>query len=153
MSKHIIILGAGISGLSAAWRLSQSDAKVDILESNATIGGLAGTYHADGYSLDFGPHSFFSEDQRIVDTTLSIFDYEIQPRLRNVKFFYKDKFFDYPLTAQSILFQMGLTSCLQAFFSFLKSKFSKRKSAARDADETVEDWAINNFGEYLRKRS
>lgn len=150
MAKHVIILGAGISGLSAAWRLSDNGVKVDILESELFVGGLAGTIREGRYSLDFGPHSFFSEDQQIVDTVLKLFDNKLQPQSRNVKFYYKAKYIDYPLTVQSVLFDMGFCSGIRASWSFLKSRFSLRKRVAVESeDETVEEWAIASFGEYL----
>ena len=61
MVRRVIILGAGISGLSGAWRLSNSGVQVDIFESSLSVGGLAATVRQDSYCLDIGPHSFFSE--------------------------------------------------------------------------------------------
>ena len=57
MSKNIIILGAGISGLACGWRLSQQGIRVNILESENAVGGLAGTMRENGYALDIGEFS------------------------------------------------------------------------------------------------
>ena len=81
-TPHVIVLGAGASGLSLAWRLSANGVKVDILESSHIVGGLAGTIRQDGYSLDFGPHSFFSEDEQILSTVLALFDSPLKPKPR-----------------------------------------------------------------------
>jgi len=150
MAGHVIILGAGISGLSGAWRLSDSGIKVDVFESSLSVGGLAKTIREDHYCLDIGPHSFFSDDQQIVNIVCNLFKNKLQPALRSVKFYYKGKYMDYPLTAQGVLFKMGLCSSVQAVCSFLKGKISSCKRVIVDGeDETVEDWAIANFGEYL----
>jgi protoporphyrinogen oxidase len=150
MDKDIIILGAGISGLSLAWKLGIQGIQVDVLESNSFVGGLAGTVREDGYCLDFGPHSFFSEDEKIVDTVLSLFDKGLGPRPREVKFYYNGKYLDYPLTSVNVLFQMGITSGLRSGLSFLKGKIISRKhNPSEKEEETVEDWAIANFGEHL----
>lgn len=150
MVQHVIVLGAGISGLSAAWRLGDNGIKVDVFESNLSVGGLARTLREDRYCLDIGPHSFFSDDQQIVNIVLKLFNDKLQPNPRKVKFYYKGKFLDYPLTTQSVLFQMGLSSGIRATLSFLKGKlFSYKRILADGEDETVEDWAIANFGEYL----
>jgi len=150
MQKHVIILGAGISGLSGAWRLSDKGIKVDVFESSLFVGGLAGTMREGQYCLDIGPHSFFSDDQQIVNTVRRLFNKELQPSSRKVKFFYKGKYMDYPLTVQGVFLQMGFCSGLRAGFSFLKGKaFSCKRVIVDGEDETVEDWAIANFGEYL----
>jgi protoporphyrinogen oxidase len=150
MVKHVVVLGAGISGLSAAWRLCDNGIRVDVLESSPSVGGLAGTFRKDNYCLDFGPHSFFSDDQQIVNTVLRLFENKLEPQQREVKFYYRGKYLDYPLTAQSILLQMGLWSGIQAALSFLKGVlFPSKRVATEEEDETVEDWAITSFGEYL----
>lgn len=150
MAGHVIILGAGISGLSGAWRLSDSGIKVDVFESSLSVGGLAGTIREDSYSLDIGPHSFFSDDQQIVNIVRGLFKNKLQPILRKVKFYYKGKYMDYPLTAQGVLFQMGLCSGMQVVCSFLKGKiFPCKRDFVDGGDETVEGWAIASFGKYL----
>ena len=147
---HVIILGAGSSGLSLAWRLASNGVKVDVLESHSQVGGLAGTVREGDYYLDYGPHSFFSEDNAILRTVLDLFDNTLTPQPRTVKFLYKGKYLDYPLTATSVLLQMGLISGLRAGFSFLKSKFAFGKSGGVNTEEeTVEEWAKANFGNYL----
>jgi len=150
MIGHVIILGAGISGLSGAWRLSDNGIGVDVFESSLSVGGLAGTMREGPYCLDIGPHSFFSDDQQIVNTVLRLFENKLQPNLRKVKFYYKGKYMDYPLTTQGVFFQMGLYSGMRAAGSFLKGKLFPYKRILVDGeDETVQDWAIANFGEYL----
>jgi protoporphyrinogen oxidase len=150
MPKQIIILGAGISGLASAWRLSEQGFKVDVFESSSSVGGLAGTMRQNGYCLDTGPHSFFSDDQKIVETVCGLMDNKMQSNPRKVKFFYKGKYMDYPLCAQGVLLQMGFGSGLRALGSFLKNKiFAHKNNLVAGEDETVQAWAIANFGEYL----
>lgn len=146
----MIVLGGGVSGLSAAWRLASNGVSVDVLEAHYCVGGLARTERQDGYCLDVGPHSFFSDEQWVVPTILDLFDYTLEPMPRMVKFFYKNKYLDYPLTAQGVLLQMGLLSGLQAAFSYLKGRlFPHRSATLGTPEETVEDWAISSFGEHL----
>ena len=149
-NQHVIILGAGASGLSLAWRLASNHVKVDILESGDIVGGLAGTIREDGYCLDFGPHSFFSEDRQILSTVLDLFGNRLPAQARSVKFFFNGKYLDYPLTPFGVLFQMGVLSGLRAAMSFLYSRIRPRRVVtAEGEDESVEDWAINSFGDYL----
>jgi phytoene desaturase len=52
--KEIIIIGAGLGGLSAAIRLAKSGFDVTILEKNRTIGGKVNSVEAGGYKFDTG---------------------------------------------------------------------------------------------------
>ena len=85
--RRIIVLGAGISGLSLGWKLAAGGIAVDLLEASPSIGGLAGTVREDGYCLDFGPHSFFTEDPEILNTFLKLFDNGLTPKTRQAKFY------------------------------------------------------------------
>jgi phytoene desaturase len=54
MSKKIIIIGAGLGGLSAAIRLAKAGFDVTVLEKNETVGGKVNSVEADGYKFDTG---------------------------------------------------------------------------------------------------
>jgi phytoene desaturase len=54
-SDHVVIVGAGLGGLSAALRLAGAGRKVTILEREAVPGGRNGLLLKDGYSFDTGP--------------------------------------------------------------------------------------------------
>ena len=53
--KKVVIIGAGIGGLSTAAILSFSGFDVTILEKNNHIGGKASLLVKDGFSFDMGP--------------------------------------------------------------------------------------------------
>jgi diapolycopene oxygenase len=55
MKKRVIIIGAGLGGLSAAISLSQEGYAVAIHEKNAQIGGKLNVLKERGYSFDLGP--------------------------------------------------------------------------------------------------
>lgn len=53
--EPIVIVGAGIGGLSAAIRLAARGLRVVMLEQNPIVGGKMYTHHADGFYWDTGP--------------------------------------------------------------------------------------------------
>ena len=56
MPKHIIVIGAGLGGLSAAIRLAYRGFKVSVFEKNATVGGkMQEVVSHNGYRFDTGP--------------------------------------------------------------------------------------------------
>lgn len=62
MGKKIIIVGAGLSGLTAAAYLSRKGYHVTILESSSEIGGRAKSFHYKGYRFDLGASMILMKD-------------------------------------------------------------------------------------------
>jgi protoporphyrinogen/coproporphyrinogen III oxidase len=58
--KRILILGAGISGLSTAWYLSKTGLplEITILEKSSRAGGWMHTDHTTGFHFEKGPRTF-----------------------------------------------------------------------------------------------
>lgn len=56
--KKVIIVGAGISGLTAGAYLVQNNFEVLILEKSLDIGGLVNTFNKDDFYFDTGPRVF-----------------------------------------------------------------------------------------------
>ena len=57
MAFDSIIIGAGISGLTAAYYLKQAGRNVLLLESGEHVGGVIQSFDADGFLLERGPNS------------------------------------------------------------------------------------------------
>lgn len=58
--KHVVVIGGGISGLTAAYRLHKAGARVTLLEASDHLGGVIGTVHHDGCLLETGPDCWAS---------------------------------------------------------------------------------------------
>jgi protoporphyrinogen oxidase len=149
---HTLILGGGISGLTAGWKLAEAKIPVTILESESHWGGLAGSIRQNGYVLDFGPHSFFSEDEEIAKTVSGLMGPDsFKPVARKVKLYYRGRYLDYPFTALTILSQMGFMECVKTLVSYLTHRLTKKREAEASEDISVEEWALSNFGPHLYK--
>lgn len=55
MTKHVIVIGAGVGGLSAAVRLAAAGQQVTVLEKNPSVGGKMGEVWQAGFRWDTGP--------------------------------------------------------------------------------------------------
>lgn len=53
--KPVVIIGAGVGGLSAAIRLAARGLPVVVLEQNRAVGGKMGEIQAEGFRFDTGP--------------------------------------------------------------------------------------------------
>ena len=66
--RNAVILGGGISGLSAAWKISAlKDFTVDLIEKEERVGGVSGYFDFYGLKLDYGAHKIYSVIPGIMD--------------------------------------------------------------------------------------
>lgn len=61
-SKTIAILGAGITGLTAAHRLTQRGHRVRVFEATPRVGGAMRSERVDGWLIESGPNSILTGD-------------------------------------------------------------------------------------------
>lgn len=62
---HVAIIGAGMAGLGASYRLYQEGINATIYEKNLFHGGHATSFVNDGFIFDDGPHISFTKDKRL----------------------------------------------------------------------------------------
>jgi phytoene desaturase len=61
-AQHIVIIGAGFAGLSAAALLAKEGYKVTLVEKNSEPGGRARVWQQDGFRFDMGPSWYWMPD-------------------------------------------------------------------------------------------
>jgi protoporphyrinogen oxidase len=148
--NKVIILGAGVSGLSLAWKLAESGRPVELIEAKDYIGGLAATREIDGLKMDFGPHSVFSEEREILKTIFDLFGGDMPAGVRDVRLFMQGKYLRYPLNAEDIVMKLGLAPSLKCFFSFIIEKMKPRPEYG-PAGPNMEQWSRGQFGKALHE--
>lgn len=172
--KQIVIIGAGPAGLTAAHELVKNGAyEVTLLEASKDFGGISKTVNADGNRMDIGGHRFFSKDTRVTNWWASFLAPQGQPsaddkllgrekelaaggadpetedlvmltRERVSRIYYKNAFFDYPVTLNwNTIRNMGFVTTLRAGFSYMATLFHKLP------EENLENFYINRFGKVL----
>lgn len=56
MTRRVVIIGAGMGGLTAAIRLAQRGLNVKVIEGRSEVGGLAAGFDQGGFVFDAGPY-------------------------------------------------------------------------------------------------
>jgi len=56
-SSAVAVVGGGITGLTAAWRLQKLGIDVTLFEASEQVGGVIGTVEKDGYLIERGPNT------------------------------------------------------------------------------------------------
>ena len=63
--SRVVVVGAGIAGLAAAWDLVQAGVDVTVLESERRPGGVIVTDHRDGFLVEGGPDGFLAAEPEL----------------------------------------------------------------------------------------
>ncbi len=69
-----VVLGAGLSGLAAAYECCARGQDVLLLESERQVGGMAASWKVGPYWLDYGPHRFHTRDPKLVRHFYDVLD-------------------------------------------------------------------------------
>lgn len=147
----VIILGAGVTGLSAGIRFLDAGCDVCLIEKAKQVGGLAKTVIRENYLLDLGPHHLYSKNQETLNEMLDLFEKdELVPLSLHAKILFYDRFLDYPLTARSVLSQMGLKHAFLGSMSYILMGI-RNLFGMRFKEDNFKGWARNNFGDYMYK--
>ena len=154
MSKHVVILGGGLAGLSCGYELVQKGVRVTVLEREAHVGGMASSFseEVDGehWSYDFGPHRFHTKDEHLIDHVRSIIgDGNINHAKRLSRIVLFGKFFDYPLQTKNILSEMPKLMMLRAMWDYAWVRFLDSTKLKRFTDRDFESWTTRRFGKTL----
>jgi diapolycopene oxygenase len=56
--KRVVVIGAGLGGMTAAILLARAGFSVDLLEKNGNVGGKLNIHREAGFSFDLGPSIF-----------------------------------------------------------------------------------------------
>jgi protoporphyrinogen oxidase len=145
-ARHVVVLGAGPAGLTAAFELTRAGVDVEVLEADPEmVGGIARTASYKGFRFDIGGHRFFTKADEVTKIWHDILDREhwlTVPRMSRI--YYRGKYFSYPLRAFDALFKLGPLTSVLCVLSYLKRKVFPRRE-----ERSFEDWVINNFGDRL----
>ena len=63
---HVVVIGAGFCGLAAAYELGRYGVRVTVVERDADIGGLAGSFQVGSVRLEKFYHHWFTNDLHVM---------------------------------------------------------------------------------------
>lgn len=143
-ARHVVIIGAGPAGITAAWELVRRGVQVTVLEKYHLVGGISRTEQYKGYYFDIGGHRFFTKVDEVNKLWNEWMGSEFLLRPRTSRIYYDGKFYDYPIKAFNALWNMGLWRSILIVLSYLQFKIFPYRQ-----EETFEQWVTNRFGKRL----
>lgn len=134
-----IILGAGISGIAAAYELKRNNFESIIFEKNSDWGGLLDNFSIEGFRFDKFVHFSFANDKYVNDIFFQTKYISHEPLSYN---FYKGHWLKHP--AQNNLFPLNKVEKEKIVGDF-KSRKDKSVSEIKD----YEEWLRVQYGDYF----
>lgn len=139
-----VVLGAGLSGLSAGAWLTKAGHQTTILEKNEKVGGLARTIRHGDFHFDLGGHRFLTNNQQLQTFVAELLGDDLLTVPRKSQIYINGKYIDYPLSPTNAIFRMGLAQTGAMLLDYGKEKV---KNVIRPRKLTsLEDWVVSQFG-------
>jgi protoporphyrinogen oxidase len=143
----LVVIGAGPSGLAAAYEAVSRGYRAIVLEKLPTVGGLARTVRHNGDRFDIGPHRFFTLNPEIRAFFREMAGTDLRLVRRRTRILYANRFFDYPLTPINALLGLGPLAGLGILASYGAARL--RQWFRPRPPESFEDWVVDRFGRRL----
>ncbi len=155
MNRNIVILGAGLTGLSVGWNIITDreegglpGSTVHLFESQETVGGLARTILSDGYRFDYGPHNIHTEYQDVLDFMKNHFQNDIRRVYPTVSLYIRNRFTPYPIKGLKAVTTLPVMKQVPAVTDFIMARLRMFFHESEN-DDSFAEWIINRFGKTL----
>jgi protoporphyrinogen oxidase len=149
---HVVVLGTGPAGLSAAWRLAQLGCRVTALEKDTAVGGMGKTIGVGKYAVDYGPHTFHiretEESRRIHDAIRPLFGDDPLVLTRGTRVLLRGKEYVYPLEMLQVLTGVNPLLSLRIVYDYLTATVKSLIRPPRN-EHSFEEWGVRNLGRTL----
>ncbi len=145
--KRIAVLGAGPTGLTAAWKLRQEGHDVILLERSSYVGGFGASFKRDGFILDYGPHTFHVKKGEVIPIVEYLLGDDLIRGKRNIRTLAKGKYLKYPFEFYNLISQLNPFFVIRMIFDFVMASIIYK--FIHVADNNFESWGIKRFGKTL----
>lgn len=146
--KKVIVLGAGLSGLSAAYELTRQGASATVIEKNPEVGGLARTIERDGYRFDFGGYRFIGGSSEIRDLFKELLGPDLLTVTATSKIYYRGYSYAYPLEVKDLVKGLGQKEAAVALWTYAGRQIAGHLPG-HARPRNLEEWLLERFGETL----
>lgn len=143
--KRIIIAGAGLAGLSAAWHLQSKGVSCTVFEKEAEVGGLCRTKNIDGFKFDYDGHLLHFRHRYVFDLVKKLLKDNLAEHRKDAWVNFHGFMVPYPFQANLRGLPGNVVQeCLVGFVEAQKCK-------SVNNNHNLMQWIKNNFGHGMAK--
>ena len=113
-------MGAGPAGLAAGYKLSKHGEKPYLVDKDSQVGGISKTIKYKDFYFDLGGHRFFTKIKPVNNLWNEVLKEDFRSTNRLSRIYYRNQFFDYPLSPSNALTGLGIVEAFRIFLSYLK---------------------------------
>ena len=147
--EPVVIIGAGMAGLTAAYHLSRNtEQTVLVLEKDCCVGGASRTARFKGFRFDLGGHRFYTKKPEVDSFVEKIVGEDLLTVGRISRIHFNGRFVNYPLEPANALLSLGVLGSSQALADYVRVKLA-RVLTGPVSEDNFEQWAVDRFGRYL----
>ena len=141
--EPVLVVGAGIAGLTAACLLAREGFPVVVLEREAEVGGLARSFRYGPCTFDIGPHRFYSANSDTMAFMAEVLGDEALSIPRHSTVYYLGRYHDWPLKLSSVL-KMPPQISFRALWDLLH-----KNVGSNVAPDSFEAYILTRYGRTL----
>ena len=138
--NKIVILGAGIAGLSSGWLLKKEGIDFVILEKQSYIGGLARSFEWHGFNCDFAAHRFFTSNESVLQELLNLVP--MGRHIRRSRIYLKKHWMRDPLDMIELGLKFSFPERLKVAWSFITRPQNLH-------EDNFENYVVKRYGHSL----
>ena len=132
----MLVIGAGPTGLTAAWKLAEQGREVTIVDRAPAPGGMSASIDIAGQRVDFGSHRLHGKaDPELLEELRGLLGDDLQARQRNGRIRIEGEWVGFPLRAGDLFANLPRSFAFGAATDSLTSSF--RSPAANDFGSIV----------------
>jgi protoporphyrinogen oxidase len=139
----VLIVGAGITGLSIAYLLARSGIKVLVLEKEKQVGGLARSFRYGDFTFDIGPHRFYTHNREVLAFIREVLGGEEITLERRTAVYFRNHYYTWPLHSRAV-FKLPPSLTLRTIRDVIGAHFK-----SKDQQRNFRDYIIRHYGPTL----
>jgi len=147
--KRIIILGAGVAGLSAAWHLQKNNVECHVFEKESEVGGLCRSKTIDGFTFDYDGHPLHFKNPGMLEFVKNIMHGNLAEHKRSAWIYSHDTYIPYPFQAN--LYGLPLSVVKECLLGLVDVIGCERSRERKKRQVNFSYWIKNTFGKGIAK--
>lgn len=143
--KRILILGAGIAGLSSAWHLQKKGIEAIVLEKEKEAGGLCRSKNINGFTFDYSGHLLHFKHKWTFNFVKNLLGDNLSRLKRNSWVYSHNRYIPYPFQANFFRLPSSVAEeCLSGFIRASRNNHCKKNG-------NFLSWINQTFGDGIAR--